>query len=300
MPLPTTRRPARTHGARHRRERGHRLLVRGAALHPRGTRAAGVPLPRARQDRGHRDPEPGARRRPARAVARPRLPRQRGQGGRRGGREARRGHRQRRGEGCRSVGRARATDSTSWWAPTSSATSPSSHSSSRSSHRIARVVAVGSIAHRFAHLDPGHPRRPVERPPHFRQYGRSKASLMAFAFELARRWSGSSRSAVCAHPATRSIRSPPPRAGLARCPASSAPWPHRRACSCRARTAARCRSCTRPRRPMWPAGTTGVLADCSSSAGRRHGWPPPTRCAPRTSGRLCGRRRRASPGALPA
>jgi len=63
----------------------------------------------------------------------------------------------------------------------------------------ARVVAVGSLAHRFATIDPA----TLDQPWHgtsLRQYGRSKAALMAFAFELDRRWSGSERSAVCAHP----------------------------------------------------------------------------------------------------
>lgn len=63
----------------------------------------------------------------------------------------------------------------------------------------ARVVAVGSLAHRFARLDPA---RLEERwrGSSLRQYARSKAALMAFAFELDRRWTESSRSAVCAHP----------------------------------------------------------------------------------------------------
>ncbi|WP_334148655.1 SDR family NAD(P)-dependent oxidoreductase [Microbacterium sp.] len=63
----------------------------------------------------------------------------------------------------------------------------------------ARIVAVGSLAHRFATIDPV----TLDQPWHgtsLRQYGRSKAALMAFAFELDRRWSGSERSAVCAHP----------------------------------------------------------------------------------------------------
>ena len=42
----------------------------------------------------------------------------------------------------------------------------------------ARVVAVGSIAHRFAHLDPDTLDDPWSGPS-LRQYGRSKASLMA-------------------------------------------------------------------------------------------------------------------------
>ncbi|MDQ0726467.1 SDR family NAD(P)-dependent oxidoreductase [Microbacterium sp. W4I20] len=62
-----------------------------------------------------------------------------------------------------------------------------------------RVVAVGSLAHRFAQLDPARLSAPW-RGSALRQYGRSKAALMAFAFELDRRWAGSARSAVCAHP----------------------------------------------------------------------------------------------------
>ncbi|MFF7291515.1 SDR family NAD(P)-dependent oxidoreductase [Microbacterium sp. NPDC008134] len=63
----------------------------------------------------------------------------------------------------------------------------------------ARVVAVGSLAHRFAALDPARITAPW-RGSSLRQYGRSKAALMAFAFELDRRWSGTGRSALCAHP----------------------------------------------------------------------------------------------------
>lgn len=63
----------------------------------------------------------------------------------------------------------------------------------------ARVVAVGSIAHRFARLEPGRLSDPW-RGSSLRQYGRSKAALMAFAFELDRRWSDTGRSALCAHP----------------------------------------------------------------------------------------------------
>ncbi|MGS0561441.1 SDR family NAD(P)-dependent oxidoreductase [Microbacterium aurugineum] len=78
----------------------------------------------------------------------------------------------------------------------------------------ARVVAVGSIAHRFAQLDPATLDAPWSGSS-LRQYGRSKASLMAFAFELARRWSGSSRSAVVAHPGYAVDPLTPPRPGLA-------------------------------------------------------------------------------------
>ncbi|MBT2484736.1 MULTISPECIES: SDR family NAD(P)-dependent oxidoreductase [unclassified Microbacterium] len=63
----------------------------------------------------------------------------------------------------------------------------------------ARVVAVGSLAHRFARIDPGELSRPWKGSS-LRRYGRSKAALMAFVFELDRRWSGTGRSAVCAHP----------------------------------------------------------------------------------------------------
>jgi NAD(P)-dependent dehydrogenase (short-subunit alcohol dehydrogenase family) len=81
----------------------------------------------------------------------------------------------------------------------------------------ARVVAVGSIAHRFAHLDPAG----IDaewRGSSLRQYGRSKAALMAFAFELARRWSRSSRMAVCAHPGYAVDPLAPRRPGLAQVP----------------------------------------------------------------------------------
>lgn len=63
----------------------------------------------------------------------------------------------------------------------------------------ARVVAVGSLAHRFAHIEPERLSEPW-RGSSLRQYGRSKAALMAFAFELDRRWSDSARSALAAHP----------------------------------------------------------------------------------------------------
>lgn len=63
----------------------------------------------------------------------------------------------------------------------------------------ARVVAVGSLAHRFAHIEPARLAAPWHGAS-LRQYGRSKAALMSFAFELDRRWSGSARSALCAHP----------------------------------------------------------------------------------------------------
>ncbi|GGM40772.1 SDR family NAD(P)-dependent oxidoreductase [Microbacterium saperdae] len=63
----------------------------------------------------------------------------------------------------------------------------------------ARVVAVGSLAHRFAAIDPATLSDPW-RGSSLRQYGRSKAALIAFAFELDRRWADSPRMAVCAHP----------------------------------------------------------------------------------------------------
>ncbi|MFK3676650.1 SDR family NAD(P)-dependent oxidoreductase [Microbacterium sp. NPDC090218] len=81
----------------------------------------------------------------------------------------------------------------------------------------ARMVAVGSIAHRFARLDAATIDAPW-RGSSLRQYGRSKASLMAFAFELARRWSGTSRAAVCAHPGYAVDPLTPPRPGLAPVP----------------------------------------------------------------------------------
>ena len=81
----------------------------------------------------------------------------------------------------------------------------------------ARLVAVGSIAHRFARLDPATLDDPWTGSS-LQQYGRSKASLMAFAFELARRWAGSSRSAVCAHPGYAVDPLTPPRPGLASVP----------------------------------------------------------------------------------
>ena len=78
----------------------------------------------------------------------------------------------------------------------------------------ARVVTVGSIAHRFADLDPAR----IDALWHgssLRQYGRSKAALMAFTFELSRRWSDPARSAVCAHPGYAVDPLTPSRPGLA-------------------------------------------------------------------------------------
>lgn len=78
----------------------------------------------------------------------------------------------------------------------------------------ARVVAVGSIAHRFAHIAP----ESLDAPwagSSLRQYGRSKAALMAIAFELDRRWRGTARSALCAHPGYAVDPLTPHRDGLA-------------------------------------------------------------------------------------
>lgn len=80
--------------------------------------------------------------------------------------------------------------------------------------RDARVVAVGSLAHRFAGLDAAHIDAPW-RGSSLRQYGRSKAALMAFAFELDRRWAGTRRSALCAHPGYAVDPLTPERPGLA-------------------------------------------------------------------------------------
>lgn len=77
----------------------------------------------------------------------------------------------------------------------------------------ARVVAVGSLAHRFAHLTPAALAAPWHGPS-LRQYARSKAALMAFAFELHRRWTGSRRSALCAHPGYAVDPLTPGRAGV--------------------------------------------------------------------------------------
>jgi len=81
----------------------------------------------------------------------------------------------------------------------------------------ARVVAVGSLAHRFAHIEPDRLSDPW-RGSSLRQYGRSKAALMAFAFELDRRWSDSSRSALCAHPGYAVDPLTAPRPGLVEVP----------------------------------------------------------------------------------
>lgn len=76
----------------------------------------------------------------------------------------------------------------------------------------ARIVAVGSLAHRFASIEPSTLTEPW-RGSSLRQYGRSKAALMSFAFELDRRWAASSRSAVCAHPGYAVDPLTPPRPG---------------------------------------------------------------------------------------
>ena len=82
----------------------------------------------------------------------------------------------------------------------------------------ARVVTVGSLAHRFADLNPSALSEPWSGSS-LRQYGRSKAALMAFAFELDRRWSTSSRSSVVAHPGYAVDPLSPPRDGMPSVPA---------------------------------------------------------------------------------
>jgi NAD(P)-dependent dehydrogenase (short-subunit alcohol dehydrogenase family) len=81
----------------------------------------------------------------------------------------------------------------------------------------ARVVAVGSLAHRFARLDADQITASWSGSS-LRQYGRSKAALMAFAFELDRRWSISSRSAVIAHPGYAVDPLTPDRTGVVEVP----------------------------------------------------------------------------------
>jgi len=78
----------------------------------------------------------------------------------------------------------------------------------------ARVIAVGSIAHRFARISPDTLDAPWTGSS-LRQYGRSKAALMALAFELDRRWRGTARSALCAHPGYAVDPLTPERDGLA-------------------------------------------------------------------------------------
>lgn len=82
----------------------------------------------------------------------------------------------------------------------------------------ARVVAVGSLAHRFADIDPA-TLSDSWRGSSLRQYGRSKAALMAFAFELDRRWADSPRLAVCAHPGYAVDPLTPQRPGAVETPA---------------------------------------------------------------------------------
>lgn len=79
----------------------------------------------------------------------------------------------------------------------------------------ARVVAVGSLAHRFAEIDPPTLAQPWTGAS-LRQYGRSKAALMSLTFELDRRWRGTARSALCAHPGYAVDPLTPHRDGLAR------------------------------------------------------------------------------------
>jgi NAD(P)-dependent dehydrogenase (short-subunit alcohol dehydrogenase family) len=81
----------------------------------------------------------------------------------------------------------------------------------------ARVVAVGSLAHRFSPIAPTTLSDPW-RGASLRQYGRSKAALMAFAFELDRRWADSPRLAVCAHPGYAVDPLTPQRPGAIRTP----------------------------------------------------------------------------------
>lgn len=78
----------------------------------------------------------------------------------------------------------------------------------------ARVVAVGSLAHRFAEIDPATLAQPWTGAS-LRQYGRSKAALMSLTFELDRRWRGTARSALCAHPGYAVDPLTPHRDGLA-------------------------------------------------------------------------------------
>ncbi|MBA8990425.1 NAD(P)-dependent dehydrogenase (short-subunit alcohol dehydrogenase family) [Curtobacterium pusillum] len=67
--------------------------------------------------------------------------------------------------------------------------------------RAGRVVHLGSIAHRWARLDPADPLRAGRYSSH-RQYGRSKLAVMLFGFELAERLAdaGSPVASVVAHP----------------------------------------------------------------------------------------------------
>ena len=82
----------------------------------------------------------------------------------------------------------------------------------------ARVVAVGSIAHRYARIDPAALDQPWSGSS-LRQYGRSKAALMSLVFELDRRWRGTARSALAAHPGYAVDPLTPLRDGLVPVPA---------------------------------------------------------------------------------
>ncbi|MGM1016646.1 MAG: SDR family NAD(P)-dependent oxidoreductase [Actinomycetota bacterium] len=80
-----------------------------------------------------------------------------------------------------------------------------------------RVVAVGSLAHRFADVDPAR-LTADRRDSSLRQYARSKAALMSFAFELDRRWSDTGRSALVAHPGYAIDPLTPARTGMPSAP----------------------------------------------------------------------------------
>lgn len=81
----------------------------------------------------------------------------------------------------------------------------------------ARVVSAGSLAHRFSRIAPSTLAQPWTGSS-LRQYGRSKAALMSLTFELDRRWRGSGRSALCAHPGYAVDPLTPYRHGLATVP----------------------------------------------------------------------------------
>ena len=67
--------------------------------------------------------------------------------------------------------------------------------------RSGRIVHLGSIAHRWASLDPADPLG-AGHYSSYRQYGRSKLAVMLFGFELAERLAdaGSAAASVVAHP----------------------------------------------------------------------------------------------------
>lgn len=79
-----------------------------------------------------------------------------------------------------------------------------------------RVVHLGSIAHRFATLDPRDPLATGRYEGH-RQYARSKLAVMLFGFELAERLAdaGSSVASVVAHPGLALDAAAPPRPDVA-------------------------------------------------------------------------------------